>query len=191
MRARASGTRMSSSPRIHSHSVVTPWIPATMFPTTPMFEVFSQTVSVPEKSDRSISAAECSHGQARRRAADGNATAAGGRYRRRSSLRQYNVACIRAFISVCSCVFVIDSWCRQWRGCASSRGVRWPHCVRACPRKASASRLSHEQDLARRGGVMPFDSSPFAGREEDGDLAEGATWTRHNCGFAIHRLLAH
>jgi hypothetical protein len=33
-----------------------------------------------------------------------------------------------------------------------------PHRVRSCPRKASASRLLHEQHLARRGGVMPFDS---------------------------------
>ena len=37
-------------------------------------------------------------------------------------------------------------------------GVRWPNRIGAYPRKASASRLSHEQDLARRGGVTPFDS---------------------------------
>lgn len=101
---------------------------------------------VGNRSDRlySISAAECSQGQARRRAADGNATAAGGRYRRRSSLRQYNVACIRAFIPVCSCVFVIDSWCRQWRGCAC-----FPGCAVATPRTGVPSQGQCIPPIAR------------------------------------------
>ena len=76
--------------------------------------------------------------------ADGNATAAGGRYRRRSSLRQYNVACIRAFISVCSCVFVIDSWCRQWRGCAC-----FPGCAVATPRTGVPSQGQCIPPIAR------------------------------------------
>ena len=86
----------------------------------------------------------CSHGQARRRAADGNATAAGGRYRRRPSLRRYNVACIRAFICMCSCASVMDSWCRQRRGCAC-----FPGCAVATPRTGVPSQGQCTPPIAR------------------------------------------